>query len=550
MQIVKRPISRNIPPPPNIPLPPPPARKKIQSESDTRVLGDSKTVSSPPRAEESKKVKPPLKPKPAVLPKPAHLAEAVKRRHSESSVTSLSTQASEESPPSSAAGHNPSPGRVAKGPKPPPPARTSSLSDKPRPMKRQHTSPLPSISDVVEETDSPQVTKKTAAEVEVAEVGEAAVEILESKMAVIKSEPPQRPPPPKPRLEEPDGRTTDKRKSEPPLRPPPMNAGSKGDGRTKSTIQNPQSHGTILFDASTEEPGQGISRDRGSAGSSLKAKGSSLMRSLKKMVKRSESKGEETEKPVTDKQRTLSASDEDGSKPQRPSQPPTLHPDNHILEPSTPASQQQASTITPSSSAKSSPVPKRRTKLPVQEASETEDRDIRREGVRDSELLPPRPPPPGSSANGVTDGRKDPPARPRPPKLQGTPQKTAVNGDINPSEMGVENGPKPMPHPRTKDPDIKSPTSSEGGTTPGDSKPIPAPRKSVSPPPSSPRTPTNFYRAMDDYKAKRDTELTFSSGDILIEIDCPSDDFHYGMLDDGTTGLFPVSLVEPFYSPK
>ena len=559
MQRVKRPVSRNIPPPPSIPLPPPPARKSIQSESDAPVLNDSKLPSSDvtsPSAE-SKKVKPPLKPKPAVLPKPAHLAESAKRRHSEPSVTSLSTQASEESPPSSAVGHSPSPGKVARGPKPPPPTRTSSLSGKPpQPMKRQITSPLPSITDV-EETDSPQVVKETAAEVEAAEVGGAAVEISESKMAVIKSEPPQRPPPPKPRVEEPDGRPADKRKSEPPLRPPPINAGSKVDGRTQSAVPSSQLHGTVLFDASTEEPGQGISRDRGGAGSSLKAKGSSLMRSLKKMVKRSESKSEESEKPVADKRRTLSASDEEGSKPPRPSQPPKLHPDNHKVEPSTAASQQQTSTVTPPTSTKSSPVPKRRTKLQVQEPNETsepEDTDISREGVRDSKVLPPRPPPPGSSENGVAEGRKDPPSRPPPPNLQDTPQKAAVNGDISPSEKEVENGPKPTPHPRTKDPDVKSQTSSEGRTVPSDLKPIPIPRKSVSPPPSSPldspRTPTNFYRATKDYKAQRDTELTFSSGDILIEIDRPSEDFHYGMLDDGTTGLFPVDLIEPFYSPK
>lgn len=559
MQRVKRPVSRNIPPPPSIPLPPPPARKKIQSESDAQVLNDSKLPSSDmtsPSAEESKKVKPPLKPKPAVLPKPAHLAESAKRRRSEPSVTSLSTLASEESPPSSATGHSPSPGKVARGPKPPPPTRTSSLSGKPpQPMKRQLTSPLPSITDV-EETDSPQVTKETAAEVEAAEVGGATVEISESKMAVIKSEPPQRPPPPKPRVEEPNGRPADKRKSEPPLRPPPINAGSKVDGRTQS-VPSPQLHGTVLFDASTEEPGQGISRDRGGAGSSLKAKGSSLMRSLKKMVKRSESKSEESEKPVADKRRTLSASDEEGSKPPRPSQPPKQHPDNHKVEPSTTTSQQQTSTVTPPTSTKSSPVPKRRTKLQVQEPSETsepEGTDISREGVRDSKVLPPRPPPPGSSENGVAEGKKDPPSRPPPPNLQDTPQKAAVNGDISPSEKEVENGPKPTPHPRTKDPDVKSQTSSEGRTTPGDLKPIPIPRKSVSPPPSSPldspRTPTNFYRATKDYKAQRDTELTFSSGDILIEIDRPSEDFHYGMLDDGTTGLFPVDLIEPFYSPK
>ena len=519
IQKVKRPMSHNIPPPPNIPLPPPPVRRKVQSESDTKLLEESKPTLAFPTPEESTNVKPPLKPKPAILPKPVHLAAAV-RRHSESNVAPQHSEESSVAPPR----------KISKGPKPPPPTRTSSLSET-RPLKRQRTSPLPSISDVVEETDSAEGEKGATAV--------AALRISESKMAVIKSNPPERPPPPRPRGQELD---KGKRRSDPAVRPPLLSDGEPTINKSATLGTTP--HPTILFDASMEDPGQGISRDRGSAGSSLKAKGSNLMRSLKKMVKRSDSRKDESEKPAIDKRRTLSASDEGKSKPPpRPSQPPKRRHDSQPAE-----SKAEPSVVSQQQDAKTSPVPKPRAKPPVHVTSEPSKQDkpeaSGESGVRSP---PPRPPPPGSSENGEAGGKKkDAPSRPPPPKLQSSQQKaTVVNGDIS-VEINIENGPKPTPHPHDLDH-----TSSEEGT---DSKPAPKPRKSVSPPPSSPvdssRSSTNFYRAMKDYKAQRDSELTFSSGDILIKIDSPSDEFYYGMLDDGTTGLFPVGVVEPFRSPS
>ena len=519
IQKVKRPMSHNIPPPPSIPLPPPPVRRKVQSESDAKLLEESKPTLTSPTPEESTNVKPQLKPKPAILPKPVHLAAAV-RRHSE---TNFAPQHSEES----SVAPVPTPRKISKGPKPPPPTRTSSLSET-RPLKRQRTSPLPSISDVVEETDSAEGEKQARAV--------TTLRMSESKIAVIKSNPPERPPPPRPRGQEPD---KGKRKSDPAVRPPLL-----GDGEpttNKSATLGATPHPTILFDASMEDPGQGISRDRGSAGSSLKAKGTNFMRSLKKMVKRPDSRKEEAEKPAIDKRRTLSASDEGKTKPPRPSQPPKRRHDSQPAEskaePSVVSQQQEES--------KTSPVPKPRAKPPVQETSGTSKQDEpEAEGVKSP---PPRPPPPGSSENGEAGGKKkDAPSRPPPPKLQNSQQKaTVVNGDIS-VERNLENGPKPTPHPR----DLEQTSSEEGS----DSKPVPKPRKSVSPPPSSPvdssRLSTNFYRAMKNYKAQRDSELTFSSGDILIKIDGPSDEFYYGMLDDGTSGLFPVGAVEPFRSPS
>ena len=527
MQKVKRPMSHNIPPPPNIPLPPPPVRRKVQSESDAKLLEESKPTPASPTPEESKK--PPLKPKPAILPKPVHLAAAM-RRHSESNVASQHSEESNAAPV-------PTPRKISKGPKPSPPTRTSSLSETAaaRPLKRHKTSPLPSISDVVEETDSAAEGKKEDTAV-------AALKISESKVAVLKSNPPERPPPPRPRVQELD---RDKRKSDPAVSPPLF--GDREPTTNKSATLGTTPHGTVLFDASIE--GGELSRDRGSAGSSLKAKGTNLMRSLKKMVKRSDSRKEESEKPVVDKRRTLSASDEGRSKPPRPSQPPKRQdsqPTQSKAEPSV-ASQQHEDT-------KSSPVPKPRAKPHVQETSEPSKQDEpEASGESGVKRPPPRPPPPGSLENGEAGGKKKDapsrpaPSRPPPPKVQSSQQKAAVvNGDIS-VEKGIENGgPIPTPHPHNLDQ-----TSTEEGT---DSKPIPKPRKSVSPPPSSPvdssRSSTNFYRATKDYTAQRDSELSFSSGDILIKIDCPSEEFYYGMLDDGTTGLFPVRFVEPFRSPS
>ena len=88
--------------------------------------------------------------------------------------------------------------------------------------------------------------------------------------------------------------------------------------------------------------------------------------------------------------------------------------------------------------------------------------------------------------------------------------------------------------------------------------PVPKPRvlstQSVSPESTTISTESNtFYKAVKDFSAARDEELSFSSGDILIVIDShpPSvnDGFIYGMLDDGSTGLFPLTHVELVENP-
>ena len=63
---------------------------------------------------------------------------------------------------------------------------------------------------------------------------------------------------------------------------------------------------------------------------------------------------------------------------------------------------------------------------------------------------------------------------------------------------------------------------------------------------SSPKSPTNFYRATMKYTGKSDDELSFSVGDTLLFIEKREGGFYYGMLDNGTTGLFPLDHVEPF----
>ena len=85
--------------------------------------------------------------------------------------------------------------------------------------------------------------------------------------------------------------------------------------------------------------------------------------------------------------------------------------------------------------------------------------------------------------------------------------------------------------------------------------PVPKPRvlstQSVSP--ESPTGSNTFYKAVKDVSATRDEELSFSSGDILIVIDSHppfvDDGYIYGMLDDGSTGLFPLTHVELVENP-
>ena len=62
-----------------------------------------------------------------------------------------------------------------------------------------------------------------------------------------------------------------------------------------------------------------------------------------------------------------------------------------------------------------------------------------------------------------------------------------------------------------------------------------------------PETPANFYKATKSYDAKSADELSFAEGDTLMFIGKRDNGFYYGMKDDGNTGLFLISSVEPFF---
>ena len=66
----------------------------------------------------------------------------------------------------------------------------------------------------------------------------------------------------------------------------------------------------------------------------------------------------------------------------------------------------------------------------------------------------------------------------------------------------------------------------------------------------SPQPPSSFFRVTSAYTAQTSIELSLHPGDILVEIDRPTPSMWYGMLDDGTTGLFPASAVEPLLTPR
>lgn len=422
VQRVKRPLSRNIPPPPNIPLPPTPVRKipaaAQQTSENQEPGGDAPRKTSLT--------------KPAVKPKPAHLSEAIllKRKKSETSAEADNRVPS----PNLVEDGTPTASPRKRGPKPPPPARTSSLMEQPSPVQGRQKPTLASISASTEgdeEVDSVQV----------------------------RSLPPSYPPPPRPasvlsgNQDEPDGQVKPvrpvRKKSDAPERPPPPRPGSgkfsDASGRQKS-----------------EED-----RESTNWGASLKRKGSSLMQSLKRMVKKSES-GKDLEAEEDGEGAPVSVSgDSQSPRPPKPSEPP----------PTPTASLSPTLGIEDASRHTESPIPKPRTKLPKQKSAED-----------------------SKQTSESTKSEEESKVKPKPVPL-----------------LRAHHSPSPdMP----------------------------------SSPPASPSTPNNFFRAVKSYKAQRSVELSFSAGDILIEVDRPDDEFIYGMLDDGNTGLFPISCVESFYSPS
>lgn len=437
---MKRPSTRLIPPPPSIPLPPPPTRSTaaspealpqaklqdtarpsqeaaltiepgtgVEAEGATAVLelGDKKAGAG----QESKTVA--VKTKPPVKPKPAHLSKRVTEPSLNPSTPDVKLIS--QPPP------------VQGSPKPAPPARRSSLpANHPPPAKyKKPAHPLATVADTTEETDSPQLQ----------ETAEAARN--------LRSAPPQHPPPPRPLTDDSTTRSSQRRRSNPPSFPPP---------------QRPDS-------TTTQQAAAVPGEINASRSSSIKARGTQLMRSLKRIVQRSE-EGEESEQ---------------GSK--------VMVQEGEII--------QNLQT--------DSPVPQHR-KLP-----------------EEAGMSPPaRPPPPQLARTGSGDHNKRTPSHP-PPLVQQ-------------SITASANGTTPTGH---------TPQSLPASTGSSPAHSAMSPSRST-----SPQLPTTFYRAKWDHTAQSPSELTFHVGDILVEIDRPTSGMCYGMLDDGTTGLFPASAVEPVITPS
>ena len=145
---------------------------------------------------------------------------------------------------------------------------------------------------------------------------------------------------------------------------------------------------------------------------------------------------------------------------------------------------------------------------------------------RQSTGLPVRPPPPQL----VNQERgKVTPARPPPPRISST--------SLSSSMTTKQDADSDHAHNHTH----SSPPMSAGSS----------PVHSAGSRSMSPQPPSTFYRVRSEYKGRGSGELTLRVGDILVELDRPSSsDMYYGMLDDGTTGLFPPSAVEPIPTPS
>ena len=169
------------------------------------------------------------------------------------------------------------------------------------------------------------------------------------------------------------------------------------------------------------------------------------------------------------------------------------------------------------------------------------------------------------SDNSATSREGDPKravAPPQPPK-RGVLQKAgsvAVAPETTDTEM-MQSGARPVPKargsvkecdpdpPRSLSPD--SEVKAKSAVKP--ERPPPPRRSSVSrsPPPNDPfsnKSLPNFYRAKQDYQAQHEGEISFSKGDVVVLIDGSNPELLYGTLDNGTTGLFPVTCLEPFPS--
>ncbi len=473
VQRVKRPISRMIPPPPNIPLPPPPIRKASKIEETIPAINNS---------EKRKSID-----KPSVAPKPAHL-----RRYSTPTSPTVAQT-------------NTEPLKSPK-PKPPPPMRTSSLATRPVPPVRKVPAPshLPKIKDESEEVDPPQ---------------EIAENTINDKAA--RSAPPRRPPPP---------------------RPP-----SAASGKINKIEEQPSgasavpAGGRVLYNSSDAQP-----EDKDGRGHSIRSKGSNLMQSLKKMVTRDSKKGAEKKavpvssvatKTTRDEATDITTSKQDsfGTKPARP--PP----------PKTPPTQQKRDSLSSRLLPPNIGTEKETKPTPAPRQSEP-DPSQPKAAPRLSLSDPPQKPQPTP----VPRQEPDPPQpKPAPRKSEPALPQLMPNGgeEIKPTPVprlvetpSQDTKPTPLPRQRSVSPDEKSHGADVKPQDQSTASPDLGLQVSTSP------SDANFYRATMKYEAMNDKELSFSKGDVLIIVQKQDDGFHYGMLDDGTTGLFPLHAVEPFLS--
>ncbi|TPX31265.1 hypothetical protein SmJEL517_g05379 [Synchytrium microbalum] len=74
--------------------------------------------------------------------------------------------------------------------------------------------------------------------------------------------------------------------------------------------------------------------------------------------------------------------------------------------------------------------------------------------------------------------------------------------------------------------------------------PPPAPRPVVAPPAAPPRPQTKTAIAQYDYEASEDNEISFSTGDVIEDVDTEVDEMWWKGRVNGTTGLFPANYVE------
>ena len=604
VQKVKRPMSRMIPPPPNIPLPPPPARKITPTTSKTQVKSavTSESVQATPSAQ----------------PLPASTAPP---------------QASH--PPVSA------PKPTPRGPKPAPPARVSSLT--PEPRKKLRLTPSSHPATIVEATNSQSKSTATKPSSPPTRRDLASVDgaLASSKPAPVpakrqqlpseedtdaplvtdsplnrkasKSAPPQRPPPPRPPSVTSNTITKvqvnpDKPVSKPvkPERPPQIGAESpptkRGDSNNKVGVVpllSSSSKGKVLFDATAS---QGSTAPE-EAGHDVKSRGGGFMKSLKKIVKRESSTdtaspdhkptierktpptsrggsfghkntsvngaATKTESPKSPPARPTSAGTKENGPTSVSKAPPTRPPplkisDNHETEKQKPAESAPAKEILKSPSVETE-APKPRPRKP--EVGEADKADKPKETVAVEEKkegktvvgsqIPSRPPPPRTSPS--EKRHVSIPSRPPPPKtpVNKTPTESferehnSVQSPRVSSPNSIPDKPKPMPVPR-KEVTTELTQKNNGSVSSPPPAPVPTPRqKSSSPPPdaSSPTNPTgtNFYRATKDYKSQSDGELSFVTGDVIIFMERREKGFYYGMLDNGQTGLFPTNHVEAFF---